>query len=200
MPNIVSCSAFNFTAPAVMPDGSICNEFNLQQYAKGKYVVLVFYPLAFTFVCPTEIVAFSNRFSEFHKHGALVIGISVDSQFALNAWRNIPVQEGGIGEVVFPLVSDLNKSISRQYGVLMNDSIALRGTFIIDPDFAIQHMSVNNTSIGRNVDEFLRVILALQHYKAHGEVCPVNWSQGRDALLPTKDGISDYMTSNADVL
>ena len=184
----------DFTAQAVMPDGSFA-EVSLSDY-KGKYVVLFFYPLDFTFVCPTEIIAISDRLGDFKSRDTEVLGVSIDSHFSHFAWRNMPRKEGGIGEVAYPLVADLDKSISRKYGVLLEKpGIALRGLFVIDPEGNIRHITINDLPLGRNVDEMLRVVDALQFTAKHGEVCPANWHKGEDGMKPSGDGLKEYASS-----
>lgn len=184
----------DFTAQAVMPDGSI-KEIKLSDY-RGKYVVLFFYPLDFTFVCPTEIIAFSERVSEFSDRDTELIGISVDSAFSHSAWRNTSRDKGGVGEVAYPLVADLDKNISRSYGVLLEKpGIALRGLFLIDKEGCVRHMTINDLPLGRNVDEALRVLDALQFHEKHGEVCPANWKQGAKGMKPDQAGLEEYAGS-----
>lgn len=191
----VQKGAPNFSAKAVMEDGSF-KDISLSDY-KGKYVVLFFYPLDFTFVCPTEIVAFSDRIQDFKDRGAEVLGVSIDSHFSHLAWRNTPRAEGGIGEVQYPLIADLTKTISWDYGVLLEDAgISLRGLFIIDKEGVVRHITVNDLPLGRNVDEVLRVLDALQYTEEHGEVCPANWSKGKEAMTPTQEGLADYSKKN----
>jgi len=188
---LVQKAAPDFTAQAVYEDGSI-KELSLSNF-KGKYVVLFFYPLDFTFVCPTEIIALSDRIEEFKSRDAQVIGVSVDSQFSHAKWRKTSRKEGGIGEIGFPLVSDLNKGISRRYGVLLEDAgVALRGVFIIDKAGNLRSYTVNDLPIGRNVDEILRVIDAVEFSEKHGEVCPANWKKGEDSMKPTQEGLEEY--------
>lgn len=188
---IVQLQAPEFKAQAVMPDGSF-KEIALSDY-KGKYVVLFFYPLDFTFVCPTEIIALSDRLAEFEARNTQVVGVSVDSHFSHFAWRNTPRKEGGIGEVAYPLVSDLDKSISRRYGVLVEKpGIALRGLFIIDATGKLRHITVNDLPLGRNVDEILRVVDAIQFNEKHGEVCPANWQKGDEGMKPDQGGLKSY--------
>lgn len=195
MSQFIGQQAPDFTATAVMPDGSFNEEFKLSDF-RGKYVVLFFYPLDFTFVCPSEIIEFSKKVEEFKSRGAEVIGVSVDSQFSHWAWRNTAINDGGIGEVAYPLVADLNKTISRDYGVLLGDGVALRGTFLIDKEGVIQHMVVNNLPLGRNIDEAVRMVDALQHVEAHGEVCPAGWNKGDTAMDPTAEGVAKYLSEN----
>jgi peroxiredoxin (alkyl hydroperoxide reductase subunit C) len=185
-----------FKATAVMADNTFKNDFQLSDF-KGKYVLLFFYPLDFTFVCPSEIIAFNKKLDEFKSRNVEVIGISTDSHFSHWAWKNTPVNNGGIGDIQFPLVADLTKEISADYGVLLEGGMALRGTFLIDKEGMVQHMSVNNLGLGRSVDEALRMIDALQHLEEHGEVCPANWSKGDDAMTPTADGVAKYLSDNA---
>jgi len=188
---IVQNGAPDFTAQAVMEDGSI-KEINLEDY-KGKYLVLFFYPLDFTFVCPTEIIALSDRVEEFRTRGAEVVGVSVDSPYSHLAWRNTPRKKGGIGEIDYPLISDLDKSISRKYGVLVEKpGVALRGLFIMDKEGIIRHITVNDLPLGRNVDEVLRVIDAIQFNEQHGEVCPANWKKGEEGMKPDQEGLEEY--------
>ncbi|HHD11664.1 MAG TPA: peroxiredoxin [Deltaproteobacteria bacterium] len=185
----------DFTAQAVMPDGSI-KELKLSDY-RGKYVVLFFYPLDFTFVCPTEVIAFSDRIEEFKQRNTEVIGISVDSVYTHTAWRNTPRKKGGIGEITYPLVADLNKRISQSYGVLLEDAgVALRGLFILDREGILKHITINDLPIGRNVDEVLRVIDAIQFCEEHGEVCPANWEKGKEGMKPDPKGLEKYAQSH----
>lgn len=184
----------DFTAEAVMPDGSI-REISLRDY-QGKYVVLFFYPLDWTFVCPTEIIAFSERIDEFRRRNAEVIGVSIDSVNCHLAWWNAPRSQGGLGRVSYPLVADLDKSISRQYGVLLDKpNVALRGTFILDKEHVVRIASVNDLPIGRSVDEVLRLLDALQHVEKYGEVCPANWEAGKPAMQATPEGVREYLTA-----
>ncbi len=188
---IVQNEAPDFNAQAVMEDGSI-KELKLSDY-RGKYVVLFFYPLDFTFVCPTEIIALSDRAEEFEVRNAQIIGVSVDSHFSHIAWRNTPRKKGGIGEVSYPLVSDLDKSISRSYGVLVEKpGIALRGLFIINREGKLRHITINDLPLGRNVDEVLRVLDAIQFNEKYGEVCPVNWQKGEEGMKPNQAGLEQY--------
>ncbi len=191
----VTTEAPDFTAQAVMPNNAF-SELTLSKL-RGKYVVLFFYPLDFTFVCPSEIIAFDKALDKFKERNAEVIGVSVDSHFTHLAWKNTPREKGGIGNVQFPIVSDLNKEISRSYGVLINESIALRGLFLIDKEGTIRHALVNDLSLGRDVDEALRVLDALQFTEKHGEVCPANWRQGEEAMKPTGEGVASYLAKHA---
>ena len=192
---LVSTEAPEFTATAVMPDNSFKKDFSLADY-RGKYVVLFFYPLDFTFVCPSEIIAFNKQLEAFKSRKVEVIGVSTDSHFSHWAWKNTPVENGGIGDIQFPLVADFQKIISQDYGVLLEGGMALRGTFVIDKDGIIQSSVINNLGLGRNIDEALRTVDALQHLEEHGEVCPANWSKGDDAMKPTAEGVAKYLSDH----
>jgi len=172
---LVTNPAPDFTATAVLADGSIVEDFKLSDNFGKKGTVVFFYPLDFTFVCPSEIIAFSHRYNEFQERGVNVVGISVDSQFSHFAWRETPVEKGGIGRINFPLVADLTKNIARDYDVLLNDAVALRGSFLIDDKGIVRHAVINDLPLGRNVDEMLRMIDAQQFTDEHGEVCPAGW-------------------------
>lgn len=187
---LVAQQAPEFTAQAVMPDGSF-KAISLADY-QGKYVVLFFYPLDFTFVCPTEIIAFSERAADFEALGAQILGVSIDSHFSHLAWRNTPRNEGGIGEIAYPLVADLDKKIAEAYDVLLDAGIALRGLFLIDKEGLVQHQVVNNLPLGRSVDEALRMVKALQFVEEHGEVCPANWQEGARTIKPTPDDSKEF--------
>ncbi len=182
MSTLVSKPAPNFKATAVMPDGSF-KEVQLADY-KGKCLILFFYPLDFTFVCPTEIIAFSEKINEFKSRNTEVMGVSIDSQFSHLAWKNTDRKKGGLGDIQYPLLADIDKKVSRDYGVLADAGIAFRGLFLIDKNGIVQHALVNNLPLGRNVDEALRIIDALQHHEEHGEVCPANWQKGEDGMKP----------------
>ncbi|MCK5193538.1 MAG: peroxiredoxin, partial [Desulfobulbaceae bacterium] len=163
---------------------------------RGKYVILFFYPLDFTFVCPSEIIAFDKALDRFKEKNCEVIGVSVDSHFTHWAWKNTPVNEGGIGSIKYPLVADLNKTISSQYGVLLPDGIALRGLFLIDKEGIIRHAVINDLPLGRNIEEALRMVDALQFHEKHGDVCPANWKEGEDAMTPTAEGVASYLAKH----
>jgi alkyl hydroperoxide reductase subunit AhpC len=186
----VQQKAPDFTATAVI--GHDFEDISLSDY-HGKCVVLFFYPLDFTFVCPTEIVAFSDRIMEFEKRGAQVIGVSVDSQYTHLAWKKTPRKEGGLGDIEYPIVADLNKDISRGYGVLLEqEGVALRGLFVIDQEGIIRHITVNDLPLGRNIDEVLRILDALQSYERYGEVCPANWRPGAATMKADPNGAKAY--------
>jgi len=195
MSTLVTKEAPDFTAQAVLPDNSFA-ELTLSSY-RGKYVVLFFYPLDFTFVCPSEIIAFDKALEKFEAKNAQVLGVSVDSHFTHLAWKNTPRDKGGIGQVQYPLVADLSKKISRKYGVLFGKEVALRGLFLIDKEGIVRHALVNDLPLGRNVDEALRILDALQFTEEHGEVCPANWKEGEDAMKPTADGVAAYLAEHA---
>lgn len=196
---LVSQSAPDFTAAAVMPDGSIKDNFRLSDY-KGQYVVLFFWPLDFTFVCPSEIIAHDHRVSKFKELGVQVIGVSIDSPFTHHAWRNTPVDKGGIGAVQFPIVADVRHEIVRAYGVEHPDGVALRASFLIDKNGVVQHQVVNNLPLGREVDEMLRLAEALQFTEEHGEVCPAGWRKGKPGMKPTAEGVASYLASHSSEL
>jgi peroxiredoxin (alkyl hydroperoxide reductase subunit C) len=177
-----------------MPDNTF-EDIQLSSY-KGKYVVLFFYPLDFTFVCPTELIAFNRKLDEFKKRNTEVIGFSVDSAFSHLAWKNTPVNEGGIGDVQYPIVADLTKQISRDYGILFNEAIALRGLFLIDKEGVVRHAVINDLPLGRSIDEALRMVDALQFHEKYGEVCPANWKAGEDGMKPTQEGVASYLSKN----
>jgi peroxiredoxin (alkyl hydroperoxide reductase subunit C) len=195
MSYLVTKKAPDFTAQAVMPDNSFA-ELKLSSY-RGKYVILFFYPLDFTFVCPSEIIAFNKALDRFKAVNTEVIGVSVDSHFSHWAWKNTAPKDGGIGNVQYPLVADLSKNIARDYGVLVDDSIALRGLFLIDKEGIVRHAVINDLSLGRNVDEALRMVKALQYTEEHGEVCPANWKEGEEAMAPTAEGVARYLAEHA---
>ncbi len=196
---LVNQEAPDFTAAAVMGDGSIKEDFTLSSL-KGQPVVLFFWPLDFTFVCPTEIIAHDKRIAEFEQRGVQVVGVSIDSQFTHHAWRETAIEKGGIGPVKFPMVADISHSITQAYGVEHAAGIALRASFLIDKDGIVQHQVVNNLPLGRNIDEMLRLIDALQFTEEHGEVCPAGWQKGDDAMKPDAEGVADYLASHSNDL
>ena len=195
MCTLVTKPAPDFAAQAVMPDNSFA-ELKLSSY-RGKYVILFFYPLDFTFVCPSEIIAFDKALAKFKQKNAEVLGVSVDSHFTHLAWKDTPRNKGGIGPVQYPLVADLNKSIARDYGVLLEAGIALRGLFLIDKAGVVRHAVINDLPLGRSVDEALRVLEALQFTEEHGEVCPANWHPGDEAMKPTAEGVAKYLAKHS---
>lgn len=192
MQSLIQKPAPDFKANAVKSNGEF-TEITLSNFKNKKYIVLFFYPLNFTFVCPSEILAFSHRINDFKKRNVEILGISTDSHFSHLAWRNTNINDGGIGNIEFTLISDITKEISQSYGVLIQNSIALRGTFLIDKSGIIRHTTLNDLPLGRNVDETLRLVDALQFNEKHGEVCPAGWKKGEIAIKPTAQGISDYL-------
>lgn len=213
---IVTKQAPDFKATAIMPDNSF-KDISLSDY-KGKKIVLFFYPLDFTFVCPTEIIAFDHRLEEFKKRGVQVLGCSVDSHFSHWAWKNTDINDGGIGNVQYPIIADLDKSIARDYDVLLGatpatvlteeDEVdttvggdkALRGSFLIDEDGVVRHAVINDLPLGRNIDEMLRMVDALDFHTKHGEVCPAGWTEGEEGMKDTAEGVSSYLSSHSDEL
>lgn len=192
---LVTQAAPDFTANAVMPDNSF-GSITLSAL-KGKYVVLFFYPLDFTFVCPSEILAFNKKVAEFKEKNCELIGVSVDSRFTHLAWKNTAIENGGIGNIQYPLVEDLNKEIAKSYGILLGGSVALRGLFLIDTKGVVRHAVINDLPLGRNVDEAIRMVDALQFTETHGEVCPANWKQGDEAMKPTAEGVASYLAKHS---
>jgi len=193
---LVTQQAPDFTAAAVMPDGSINESFKLSAL-RGKYVVLFFYPLDFTFVCPSEIIAHDHRVAKFKELGVEVVGVSIDSQFSHFAWRETPVEKGGIGRVGFPLVADVKHEITKAYGIEHPAGVALRGSFLIDKAGGVQAQIVNNLPLGREVDEMVRLVEALQFTEQHGEVCPAGWKKGQKGMKPTAEGVAAYLAENS---
>ncbi len=195
---LVGKKAPGFTAAAVLGCGTIVDDFNLAKRTQGKYVALVFYPLDFTFVCPTELVALDHRLEAFQERGVEVLAISVDSQFTHAAWRNTPVEQGGIGPVRFTLVADVSHAIVRDYDVEVEGAcVAYRGTFLIDRQGVVRHQVVNDLPLGRNMDELIRMVDALQFFEAHGEVCPAGWNKGKKGMRADAEGISNYLRENS---
>ena len=195
----VGKKAPDFTAPAVMPEGIIKEDFKLSDL-RGKYVILFFWPLDFTFVCPTEIIAHNKRMEQFKGRNVEVVGVSIDSQFTHFAWRNTAIDDGGIGAVDFPIVADVKHEITRAYGIEHPDGVALRASFLIDKEGIVQHQVVNNLPIGRNVDEMVRVVDALQFSEQYGEVCPAGWNKGETGMKPTAEGVAEYLSKKVEKL
>ena len=198
--NLIRKTAPDFQAAAVMPDNTIDNTFSLSKYRSNDMAIIFFYPLDFTFVCPSEIIAFNNRLNEFEIRGVKLIGISIDSQFSHLAWKNTPTNKGGIGNVQFPLVSDITKSIAQSYGVLMEEGISFRGTFLIDKNGMVRHSLINDLPLGRNVDETIRIVDALIFHEQHGEVCPAGWVKGENGMKATSEGVAEYLSEYAEKL
>ncbi|WOT06489.1 peroxiredoxin [Shewanella youngdeokensis] len=198
---LVGRPAPDFTAAAVLGNGDIVDVFNLSEAIQGKTTVLFFYPLDFTFVCPSELIAFDHRMDEFKKRGVEVIGVSIDSQFTHNAWRNTPVDKGGIGQVQYTLVADVKHEICKAYDVEHpEDGVAFRGSFLIDKEGQVRHQVVNDLPLGRNVDEMLRMVDALQFHEEHGDVCPAGWEKGDKGMDASTEGVASYLSDNADQL
>jgi peroxiredoxin (alkyl hydroperoxide reductase subunit C) len=193
---LVNREAPDFSAAAVMPDGKIKKNFRLSDL-RGKYIVLFFWPLDFTFVCPTEIIAHDNRLEQFKERGVEVVGVSIDSEYTHSAWRNTPQDKGGIGKVKFPIVADVLHEIVRAYDVEHDSGVALRASFLIDRNFVVQHMTVNNLDLGRNVDEMIRMVDALQFTEKYGEVCPAGWQKGEDGMKADAEGVSVFLSQHA---
>ncbi|MDC0932827.1 peroxiredoxin [Arcobacteraceae bacterium] len=197
---LVTKQAPDFTATTVLADGQIVEDFKLSENYGEKGTVLFFYPLDFTFVCPSEIIAFSKRVADFKERGVNVIGVSVDSQFSHFAWRETPVNQGGIGRVAMPLVADLTKDIARAYDVLLDDAVALRGSFLIDADGTIRHAVINDLPLGRNIDEMIRMVDTMIFTNENGEVCPAGWIKGDEGMKDTTEGVAEYLGKNEDKL
>jgi len=197
---LVGKPAPSFTAPAVMGCNSIKDNFCLSDHIKGKYAVIFFYPLDFTFVCPSELIAFDHRLDEFKKRGVEVIGVSIDSHFTHLAWKNTPVNNGGIGKVGYPLVADIKHDIAKAYDVEADFGVAYRGSFLIDKLGIVRHQVVNDLPLGRNVDEMLRMVDALQFTEEHGEVCPAGWNKGKAGMDASPEGVAKYLANHASEL
>ncbi len=193
---LVTNKAPDFTATTVMGNNEIVEDFNLYKNLGEKGTVLFFYPLDFTFVCPSEIIAFDKRLEEFTSRGVNVIGVSVDSQFSHFAWKNTPVNEGGIGQVRYPLVADLTKDIAKAYDVLLDGGVALRGSFLIDTDGTVRHAVVNDLPLGRNIDEMIRMVDTMHFTNEHGEVCPAGWTKGDEGMKADTAGVADYLAKH----
>ena len=197
---LVTKKAPDFTATAVLADGQIVEDFNLYDNIGEKGAVLFFYPLDFTFVCPSEIIAFSKRIEEFTSRGINVIGVSVDSQFSHFAWRETDVNNGGIGRIKYPLVADLSKQIAKDYDVLFGEAVALRGSFLIDKDGTVRHAVINDLPLGRNIDEMIRMVDTMLFTNEHGEVCPAGWNKGDEGMKASTEGVAEYLGKNEDKL
>jgi peroxiredoxin (alkyl hydroperoxide reductase subunit C) len=198
---LVGRSAPDFTAAAVTGSGEIVDSFNLSEAIAGKKAVIFFYPLDFTFVCPSELIAFDHRYEEFQSRGVEVIGVSIDSQFSHNAWRNTAINDGGIGPVRYTLVADVKHEICQAYDVEHpSDGVAFRGSFLIDEQGMVRHQVVNDLPLGRNVDEMLRMVDALSFHEEHGEVCPAGWNRGDQGMKDTTVGVAEYLSENAAAL
>ena len=198
---LVTRQAPDFTSSAVLGNGEIVNNFNFKKHVNGKAAVLFFYPLDFTFVCPSELIAFDHRYEEFKKRGVEVVGVSIDSQFTHNAWRNTPTENGGIGAVKYALAADVKHDIAKAYGIEHpEEGVALRASFLIDKNGVVRHQIVNDLPLGRNIDEMLRMVDALQFHEEHGEVCPAQWEKGKEGMKDSPEGVAKYLKQNADKL
>lgn len=198
---LVTRQAPDFTSSAVLGNGEIVDNFNFKKHVEGKAAVIFFYPLDFTFVCPSELIAFDHRYEEFKKRGIEVVGVSIDSEFTHNAWRNTPTENGGIGPVKYALAADIKHEIARAYGIEHPvEGVALRASFLIDKDGIVRHQIVNDLPLGRNIDEMLRMVDALQFHEEHGDVCPAQWEKGKEGMENSPDGVAKYLKQNADKL
>lgn len=193
---LVGKKAPDFTATTVLGNNEITN-ITFSEFTKGKYAVVFFYPLDFTFVCPSELIAFDHRLEEFRARNVEVLGVSIDSQFTHLAWKNTPVDKGGIGQVGYPMVADIKHEICRAYDVEFEGGVAFRGSFLIDREGIVRHQVVNDLPLGRNIDEMLRMVDALQFTEEHGEVCPAGWSKGKAGMRANPAGVADYLAKNA---
>ncbi|HHN8372892.1 TPA: peroxiredoxin C [Morganella morganii] len=195
---LVTRQAPDFTAAAVMGNGEIVDNFNLKKHLNGCPAVIFFWPMDFTFVCPSELIAFDHRYEEFKKRGVEVIGVSMDSEFVHNAWRNTAIDDGGIGQVQYPMIADIKHDIMRAYGVEFPEAgVALRGSFLVDKNGVVRHQVVNDLPLGRNVDEMLRMVDALQFHEEHGDVCPAQWEKGQEGMNASPKGVADFLKKNS---
>ena len=198
---LVTRQAPDFTAAAVLGNGEIVENFNFKRHISGKPAVVFFWPLDFTFVCPSELIAFDHRYKGFQARGVEVVGVSIDSQFTHNAWRKTPTDKGGIGEVQYAMVADVKHDIAKAYGIEHPEAgVALRASFLIDKNGVVRHQVVNDLPLGRNIDEMLRMVDALQFHEEHGEVCPAQWSKGKEGMKDNPEGVASYLKKNADSL
>lgn len=198
---LVGRKAPNLKGAAVLGDGTIVDDYNFKKATEGKVKVVFFYPLDFTFVCPSELIAFDKRMDAFNKRGVEVVSVSIDSQFTHHAWRNTPINEGGIGPVRYTMFADVTHNACRDYGVETPDgAVAFRGSFLIDKNNVVRHQVVNDLPLGRNVDEMLRMVDALAFHEEHGEVCPAGWQEGQKGMKDSPEGVAEYLSSEADKL
>lgn len=194
---LVSRQAPDFIATAIMKNGKIINDFNFYKSTINKYVVIFFWPMDFTFVCPSEIISFNKKYEEFQKRNVEIIGISCDSVFVHNAWRNTPIEQGGIGKVNYTMVSDIKKEIQKNYGIEHpSNGVALRGSFLIDKNKIVRHQVINDLPLGRNINEMIRMIDALKFHEVSGDVCPAQWDIGKKSIQPSTKGIAEYLSKN----
>jgi len=197
---LVGKQAPDFTVPAVLGDGSIVDEFSLSETIKGKYAVVFFYPLDFTFVCPSELIALDHRMDKFKELGVEVIAVSIDSHFTHNAWRNTDINNGGIGQVKYTMAADIDHGICKAYDVETAGGVALRGAFLIDNEGVVRAQNINDLPLGRNIDELVRLVEALQFHEEHGEVCPAGWNKGDKGMNATPEGVAEYLSNESDKL
>ncbi|MGY0217444.1 peroxiredoxin C [Endozoicomonadaceae bacterium StTr2] len=197
---LVGKQAPDFTVPAVLGNGEIVDAFTLSEEIRGKYALLFFYPLDFTFVCPSELIALDHRMDSFKERGVEVIGVSIDSHFTHNAWRNTPVDKGGIGPVKYTLAADMTHEICKAYDVESEGGVAFRGAFLIDKEGNVRSQIVNDLPLGRNMDELIRLVDALQFHEEHGEVCPAGWNKGDKGMTASPDGVAKYLSESAEEL
>jgi len=198
---LVGKQAPDFTVPAVLASGEIVDSFSFSEATRGKYAVVFFYPLDFTFVCPSELIALDHRMDEFNNRGVEVITVSIDSHFTHNAWRNTAVNDGGIGAVRYTMAADIDHQICKAYDVEADSpAVAYRGSFLIDQNGLVRHQVVNDLPLGRNIDEMIRMVDALQFHEEHGEVCPAGWNKGQSGMVASPDGVADFLAKNADAL
>lgn len=197
---LVGKQAPDFTVPAVLADGQIVDELSFSEVTKGKYALVFFYPLDFTFVCPSELIALDHRMDDFKARGVEVIGVSIDSHFTHNAWRNTAVNDGGIGAVGYTLAADMNHDICKAYDVESDGGVAYRGAFLIDKTGLVRSQIVNDLPLGRNMDELIRLVDALQFHEEHGEVCPAGWNKGDKGMDASPAGVASYLSENSEGL
>ncbi|UTW49179.1 peroxiredoxin [Bacterioplanoides sp. SCSIO 12839] len=197
---LVGKQAPDFTVPAVLGDGSIVDEFSLSETIKGKYAVVFFYPLDFTFVCPSELIALDHRMDKFKELGVEVIAVSIDSHFTHNAWRNTDINAGGIGQVKYTMAADIDHGICKAYDVETAGGVALRGAFLIDKEGLVRAQNINDLPLGRNIDELVRLVEALQFHEEHGEVCPAGWNKGDKGMNASPEGVAEYLSAESDKL
>lgn len=197
---LVGKKAPDFTVPAVLGTGEIVDSLTLSEAIKGKYGLVFFYPLDFTFVCPSELIALDNRMEAFQSRNVEVIGVSIDSHFTHNAWRNTPIDKGGIGSVKYTLAADMAHDICKAYDVESEGGVAFRGAFLIDKEGIVRSQIINDLPLGRNMDELIRLVDALQFHEEHGEVCPAGWQKGDSGMQANPEGVASYLASNSDKL
>ena len=198
---LVSRKAPDFTTAAVLSDGKIVNQFNFYEAKKDRYAIVFFYPLDFTFVCPSELIALEHRMKDFKEKNVVVIAVSIDSHFTHNAWRNTPAHEGGIGKVSFTMAADMNHHICQAYGVEHPQvGVAFRGAFIVDKNNVVRSQIVNDLPLGRNIDELLRLVDALDYHEQHGEVCPAGWQKGKPGMQASPEGVANYLANHSEQL